>query len=938
MTMSWEQFCRILSRSNEVIGTQASPITVSPPTGSSRACRLTQRYWTEPVKIEHVKFDGHVDLSGMVFDSSLQIEHCQFPQGLKLANTRVAGLLSLRGCCFFDVDQPNQPWLDWRSLEVRKVFTCASIKSKVGLCLANARFKDDVRFDASEIQSGLQNEAEASEAAESFSHADEKELTKFLVGCAIHLEGSTIQGGLYFDSADGCQTMIRGALDLRARIGGTIQFCGTSVSLERIQAANGIAINCAAADIGRSVFFWPGEKDGTSKFRFECDGKIDLRGKIGGQVSFNGARISVERIPAANGIAINCEAADIGGSVFFWPGENDGTSKFRFECDGQIDLRGKIGGQVSFDGARISVERIRAAKGIAINCEAADIGGSVFFRPGDVEKFECSGDVRCFAMRCLAVRVSGSIFRGQLDFSYFESENDFVFERFFVSRIEKQFSLEHATIHGNLKIDEGGGQIEIHSLNCAHAVIHGDVELKKVMPLQKGKPEPQESNFFDDWKFDFAKIDGNLKLNGSRIPGNLKLEDAVILGEFNLSEATVDKHLSMRSSTVAGRVFADEDTSEGPYPQVRGKVDLSYSTLNQIDIAIRSSSAANGYIPKEIILTGTKAKTFTVKKESDPDKAGNSPEFIVDGFLTSEVNCKKFGEESEKKFSCRDIVRFCIAGLLVGGTAYFFEVGVLLAIGIGISWAIDFALISALPQPEKNYSQAESDKKLLEWLKTTKFDRGFYLEMEEMARANGDDGLADEIFFTRRRKETERHAISTQEKVWHWLLDFCLGYGVRTARIWILFFLLWGLNTAVFSNPKSVERPLTFVAKMTTEKQTDNTVTDPKDSMRETETAIDQTTQKKPEYVNPWYGSGGKAGTEEWTIMDGGLMAMRIQLPLLPLIAESDWEPASEQMFSGNPGWAWLTYENYASVMIFINLILFPLLIGSATGFLKRIK
>jgi hypothetical protein len=937
--MTWEEFCQKLSVWREIKGDELNPIIVTPPTGIPRTCCLTQIHWTDSVKIEHVIFEGSVDFSGMFFDSSLQVENCKFPFGLKLANTRVAGILSLRGCEFCNVPQPNTPWLDWRGLEVEKIFTCAFITSQVGICLANSKFGDDIRFDASCISSFLIDEKIASRFADSFEHPEEKKLTKFLTGFAVHLEGATIQASLYFDSVPGRQTTIRGVLDLRARIAGAIMFCGTKISM-RGYSAGFPAICCNRADIGGSVFFTPGESDSLSKYRFECEGQIDLRARIGGQISFQGSYVSVKDIEEADGIAIDCDGADIGSSVFFRPGEKDNNSKYRFECEGQIDLRAKIADQVSFYGTRVSIENIQDANDIAILCNGADILGSVFFWPGANERFECVGDVKCFAMRCLAMRVGACIFQGHVDFSYFESANDFVFEG--ESQFQKDFSLEHATINGNLKINKSA-TVEMHSLNCAHAVINGDVEMKYVNHQKTLVGS-------GDWNFDSVKIEGNLRLNGSCIPGSLSLEDAEIQGELNMTESKVEGHLSMRSSIVTGRVFAHETSRQGSYPQVKGQVDLSYSTLNQIDIAIEGSTATNttnpSYIPESIILTGTKAKTFTVKHKTNATE--KIPLYVVNGFSTSEVKCEGFRYLNPSSFS--DFLRYGISGLLAGVTACANGFNGLPAMGIGITWGCYVAVLAEVSRrasPRQSVvandsngenNETESAWSLLDWLKTTKFDRGFYLDMETMARDEGDDRLADEIFFTRRCEESNRYSFSWPEKVWHGLLNFSLGYGVRTTRIWIFFLHLWVLNSVVFSNPRSVERPLTFLAKLRTETHTYDKVADQKDPMHLTENASDQVTKKVSNYLNPWDGNGGEAEAEEWTFVDGVLMAMRIQLPLLPLIAESDWEPASEPILPDKSRWAWFTYENYASGMIFINIILFPLLIGSATGFLKRLK
>jgi hypothetical protein len=93
---------------------------------------------------------------------------------------------------------------------------------------------------------------------------------------------------------------------------------------------------------------------------------------------------------------------------------------------------------------------------------------------------------------------------------------------------------------------------------------------------------------------------------------------------------------------------------------------------------------------------------------------------------------------------------------------------------------------------------------------------------------------------------------------------------------------------------------------------------------------------------NPWPDDGGIPTREEWSERRAFFMAMRVQIPLLGMIAENDWEPSSRGILvgywphTGKPMELWLTYEEFASSMMVANFIILPLIIAGATGYLKK--
>ena len=224
---------------------------------------------------------------------------------------------------------------------------------------------------------------------------------------------------------------------------------------------------------------------------------------------------------------------------------------------------------------------------------------------------------------------------------------------------------------------------------------------------------------------------------------------------------------------------------------------------------------------------------------------------------------------------------------------------------------------------------------------TYPFSRGFYLAVEQWLRSKGDDVTANEAFHMRRRRESGEpqtgwpikvpeelpketwEGPNTGLRIWYWLVDFAAGYGVRTGRLVHLYLLLFFINIGVFLNTRSIERPLAFTqASMkhnAAQKDIDDDMANGEAGKKEE--------RKDAQY---WPAEGGRPLDGEWGFVNACFMAARVQVPVLAMLAENDWEPSSRKMF-----WQ-MTYEEYASLMMFVNLILLPLIIAGLSGFLKK--
>lgn len=214
----------------------------------------------------------------------------------------------------------------------------------------------------------------------------------------------------------------------------------------------------------------------------------------------------------------------------------------------------------------------------------------------------------------------------------------------------------------------------------------------------------------------------------------------------------------------------------------------------------------------------------------------------------------------------------------------------------------------------------------------SEFSPAFYIAVEKWLHSRGDDRTADNLFLGRRRREMEDRIVDPDQpgmtrgpeqslamKLWrNCVLDFLLGYGVRPMRAVHLFFLLLAISWGVFLQPKSVERPVSFPAPASNKSIAQGRV------------------ERDPvSGDNPYYTFGLEPGPAQWDAGQAFFMALRVHVPILELAAESDWQPSDEYMYEESWGQT-IEYENYAAAMQVVNLILIPLLVAGATGFLKR--
>ncbi|MEM8874910.1 MAG: hypothetical protein AAGD32_11730, partial [Planctomycetota bacterium] len=619
---------------------------------------------------------------------------------------------------------------------------------------------------------------------------------------------------------------------------------------------------------------------------------------------------------------------------------------------GYVDLRAKVGGQVAFDNATV----LAKPGSMAVDMDAADIGGVVLIR-----------DRTLLIGKVLA--TSAKLRDGLWCNS---TSKRTVWGR--PGSAEPPVAVKPCDLHVggiDLSFAEVFGPLYIHAASVTgpivarHLKVHGEMDVcgSVVGPRSPSDNEKKLARrstdgskpAFDDWDeaakaeplsdgqraidLDMARIEGRLWIKGSRVLGDVYAEDVEVTGEVNLDQAHVLGDVTLRSAKVHGRVFNDAST-EQPYPQVRGKVDLSYAEVEQVDLKFGRGDGV--LMPSYVDLSAAKCGSLQLRGELD---CGNGSETAartqigVDGLTFETLDCAELSGKKRPALTQRDVARVLLGAFVVTLAGMLFGLSaagwVLLAVLVGHAGLLLWIVKQPLPGVNSN----RDDDGLFTLLdRSFPFSAGFYQRVEGWLRETSNDPVADEVFLSRRKREASEPRPGGElpdgirpeadqrggplRRLWMFALDFFVGYGVRPQRLVTAYLLLWLLSTAVFSSRKSVERPLVFVQPAEAEAGPTHSVGPARSRL------------EKP---NPWPTDGGYPNREDWGLSNAFFMALRVQVPFLSVLTESEVEPSSRNLTSA--GWpGGLTFENYAATAAAANLVLIPLMIAGATGLLKRDK
>lgn len=915
------------------------------------------------VLIANVEFHEPVDLSECTINGSLRLEDCVFHRGLILRDLHVSRNLFLRYC---RLDNPDSLWLDFRRLSIAGIADLTASQASVGIDLSNSLIEDDLRIDGfvGKAHIHVENDIPPRLPAQEIAYLKLEMLTK-----ALNCEGTEVKGHFYAQSIDTRPLTIKGLIDLRAKVGGGVQFNAATITV----STNERALVMVGAEVTGSVFFLNGTK---------ITGQINLSSKVGGGILFDAATVVADR----NTTAVNMQWADVTGRVHFLNGT---------KITGQINLRAKVGGDVLFDAATVVAEQ----NTLATDMKHADVAGTVCFTNGT--KVMGSVSLREAVIR-KSIYSSHRVDTVERDDSFALptlSGGSYHQREFLVS---DSLDLSYATVYGAIYCYHAVIAGRIHA---SHMTVHGDLDFcgceiaktnSTLMSFRESDGEREEfirqyrtatssearkaiaGRLAKDWgrwreddidtgmlfkdtsaiELKMASVHGRLWMRSSRIHGHVDLEDTKIDGEALFEETTVAGNLLLRSAEVVGRVFADEKFRNDltSYPKVLGHVDLSFSRLSQVDIRY-SDDVDHKTRPSYVNLTGAAVGSLHLRGNSRLEQTENRRGVLITNGLTfKDLEVDPHVYPDFKPPAVKDLLRtvlwgclWCLAmGLAVRDSS------LLLPMFMVAYWMTSFYTLVV-----KQHTQRPKYPILDMLDQTYPFSRSFYIAVENWFRSSGDSALGDEVFLMRRRRETSRPfavpavlkkpaeddpALTEKwgrpgrvSRMWSALIDFAAGFGVRWTRLvhaWILLFLInWGM----FLNPESVEHPLAYIQPGFVSSG-DAAFRGPRPAVADESLAVtlagttgeilDGSRAKK---THPfWPTDGGTPGEDPedgpWTTFNAFFMALRVQVPVLSLVAENDWEPSSRRLPFGG-----VTYEELASLMIVLNFIIVPLVVAGLT-------
>lgn len=960
----------------------------------------------QPILIKGVHFRDGLDLSDFHtdkpvefdecrFDKTLLLSRCQFQAGFKFIKCRVRGGIDFDDAkveseCIFDrsilrvASGKSYMALTCERLEVVGRLAFREVHVRGNLNMTSLRVTDEIGFFQNRIRL-IQNQIavhqndwainlRSSRLGKSVYFANLSNKFTAVIRGQVNLYDSVIEGALRFQEVKigikggvsidlenaeikrfvnfDPKTLIYGKVNLQTKVGGQVRISGVEIG-----EAGGTSVDMDGAEIGGSIFF---------QDKARINGEINLRAKVGGQVNFSNVTVG-----SGKGRAVNMESAKFSGSVYF-----------RMGCvlRGGLNLRNASLGD-GFYGA-------------------GDIDRSRFDPPVAIQDYRSGNQIDAIRLR-KELYVGGEI---TLDFA--KIVGPLLLHR---ASVWGTITARHLVVRGDLQLcasvagprDDDAGPGWRVLLAAARELSAGELGQERRryrrdhfwhnywLKAETERPAAEAAETV--LNLEMAKVEGRLWLKSSRLLGGVTLEDARVDGELNCSGAAVCGDLRLRSARVSGRVFGDEKPEEGSaYPRVKGVLDARGAALSEVEVryagdaknpaavVAKRGDPVNG--PRAVLLDDATVRTLKVTgRLPGGDGPGPNAVFHLHQLAFDEIDVSDLeppkaagGSVWRRLFDLRydptlrryrerdpaDRRRLLVAAyavVLVGLFAAHWSLpGVKLALGaIGVAGFV-MLLAGGGDRRRMNRGRVELNlrrQRLGALLDHTAMSPQFYLSVEQAKRAEGDDRLADDVFLRRRRRELEelrplgeprepgyssrgpRPGLGLAARSWYRLIDFSVGYGVRPHRVVSLFLMLWLLNWGVFLNPRSVERPLSFGV--------------PPEVQAERREAWADGYPQAEGGANPWPADGGVPAAGEWHAGHAFFVAMRVQLPLLSLLAEGDWEPSSRPMrvFDEALGGAWgaeggpegvLTFENYASVMQVTNLILIPLMIAGATGVLKR--
>jgi hypothetical protein len=415
-----------------------------------------------------------------------------------------------------------------------------------------------------------------------------------------------------------------------------------------------------------------------------------------------------------------------------------------------------------------------------------------------------------------------------------------------------------------------------------------------------------------------AVIHGDLQLARAQIGSGVTLDGAIIDGELNMQDAAVRANITCRPVPMEASnnpVRAHVRKADLENLDITGDVDLTGLTILE-DLILRDARVRGRLELYPFQKKGGSHGGYEKKRSPDLSPHSTSKPDITDigGALHMDaaevshviVSGESFGGRPAKQ-TWWDRVKNTFKIL--------WEQGLLLLIGYLIrggfrerntgsgehlekdAIVLERATIGRLeiirPLPGKLYlsnmnvgsweEQASFFKDMLQ--QTQPFRKSNYIAIENDLRNKGQDEDADEVYVSMRRRD-RRNTGNFARVLWDWLLDLSTKYGTTSVRLFWLLIVWFVASLLIFTNPAHVEY------------------------------AISPSLQNPTPEVHP--------DPAVWDVVDATFFAVHLHVPIVQLGIDQDVQPSGDAM------------KAYAMVSTAASWVIWPLLIASLSGFLRK--
>jgi hypothetical protein len=888
--------------------------------------------------------EGDLDLRGISFDHPLVMRNCTFKGRFDAGDAHFKRSLDLTGSTFEGSANFN------------------GLRTGSNLILHGCTFKENVNLDQARIEGDLVlNEANIHAGSDSERQTDLQLLAVdgnlraggLLCEPALNLMYSRVRGQVFCSVAGGRPLTCSGSLNLRGvQIGGQVDFdsCQINGSLDLQEATLNGCFNCTVEDGHEAP---------------HIGGDLRLPGaRVAGQVALQGVRVDGDLVLYS--AEVRCGL--LMGSLEEHRTEIGGTASLRaVKVSVTINCyKARIAGDLNLVGAVLDGDLI--ANGVDVGPETPPGPDDPPSQVGDVLLGEArvTHEVSFDDARIATdLNLVGATIRGILHCQR--------------ARVGKDFTLNGARVSAAAYFNgiQVGGDFTLYGtvlegeFNCQEADIAGQLNL--VGAVVSGLMRAEKARVGNDFNLAGAKLSLAFLLSDARVAGNLIMGGAAVDGELRgerievgsvpapdleegpplhsgekghvvLTDARVTKDVFFNKARIAGGLHLDCAVVNGILHCRQAHIG---SDLNLEVASIGLTSLSGTHVRGDLNLRGTEIKGRLVLNPLDEEhrttidgeahligtRIGDNLNLMGARFRKS-LRMERAVIQGELRITFRGPVRTEVGGHFnlescSVGHAHFDDdyqetdgwVPTPTKSKPRLQWPQVPALklrafrFDTLTLPDRNY---------VAFLGRGEFTPSTYVLFEKYLRARGDSETANRVYLAMRERQRQKNYAQRAgyfrplARLYDWFSDFFITWAIRSYRLFILYLVVvLVLTTWLFSHPTSVSLKAARAAALNAEQRT------------EAETAH----------------------AESWTAMKAFLMALQVNLPMIPIPAIDSWQPSQEPLAMqpfriGFGSWkvehpggsiGVMTYQDYASlVSLFTTFIALPLLGGGLWTKLAR--